>query len=45
MDIYEAPSEEIAAKVSIITRANGAFQVESWPAIPSARFGEIIRDL
>ena len=45
MDIYEAPSEEIAAKVSIITRANGAFQVESWPAIPSARFGDIIRDL
>ena len=45
MDIYEAPSEEIAAKVSIITRANGAFQVESWPAIPSAHFAEIIGEL
>ncbi len=45
MDIYEAPSEEIAARVSIITRANGAFQVESWPAIPSANFTQIIGDL
>jgi uncharacterized protein with GYD domain len=45
MDIYEAPSEEVAARVSIITRANGAFQVESWPAIPSARFAEIIGKL
>ncbi|MGH8014660.1 MAG: GYD domain-containing protein [Candidatus Zixiibacteriota bacterium] len=42
MDIYEAPSEETAALVSIITRANGAFQVESWPAIPSTRFAEIV---
>ncbi len=45
MDIYEAPDEEVAAKVSIITRANGAFQVESWPAIPSKRLSEIIKDL
>ena len=45
MDIYEAPSEEIAAKVSIITRSKGAFQVESWPAIPSAHFAKIIGDL
>ena len=45
MDIYEAPNEEIAARVSVITRANGAFQVESWPAIPSSNFSEVIRDL
>ena len=45
MDIYEAPSEEVAARVSLITRANGAFQVESWPAIPSVHFSEIIQDL
>ena len=45
MDIYEAPSEEIAARVSVITRSNGAFQVESWPAIPSSSFSEVIRDL
>jgi len=34
MDIYEAPDEETAAIVSIITRAHGAHQVESWVAIP-----------
>lgn len=45
MDIYEAPNEEIAARVSVITRSNGAFQVESWPAIPSSNFAEVIRDL
>jgi len=45
MDIYEAPDEEIAARVSVITRANGAFQVESWPAIPSSNFAEVIKDL
>jgi len=45
MDIYEAPSEEIAARVSIITRSKGAFQVESWVAIPAARFGDVISDL
>lgn len=45
MDIYEAPNDEIAARVSIITRAQGAFQVESWPAIPSTNFSEVIRGL
>lgn len=45
MDIYEAPDEEMAAKVSIITRGKGAFQVESWLAIPSSRFGDIVKDL
>jgi len=38
MDIYEAESDETAAKVSMITRANGALAVESWPAIPLSRF-------
>jgi uncharacterized protein with GYD domain len=45
MDIYEAPDEEIAARVSLITRGNGAFTVESWPAIPSSRMSGIVRDL
>jgi len=45
MDIYEAPDEEMAARVSLITRTNGAFQVESWPAIPSKRLEEIVKDL
>ncbi len=34
MHIYEAPDEECAAKVSIVTRAHGAAQVETWLAMP-----------
>ena len=45
MDIYEAPDEETAALVSLITRAKGAFVVESWPAIPRKRLAEITKDL
>lgn len=41
MDIYEAPSEEIAAKVSLISRAHGAHQVESWVAIPNKRLAGV----
>ena len=41
MDIYEAPTEEIAAKVSLITLSSGAFQVESWAAVPYNRFLEL----
>jgi uncharacterized protein with GYD domain len=29
LDIYEAPDEETAAKVSMISLSNGAFQAES----------------
>lgn len=38
LDIYEAPDAETAAKVSIISLANGAFQAESWTAIPYTHF-------
>lgn len=41
MDIYEAPNEESAAKVSMISLANGALQAESWTAIPYKRFLEL----
>lgn len=34
MDIYEAPDEETAAKVSMISLQNGAFTAESWIALP-----------
>lgn len=37
MDIYEAPDDETAAKVSIISRSHGAHQVENWVAIPADR--------
>lgn len=38
VDIYEAPDEESAAKVSMISLANGAIQAESWTAIPYKKF-------
>ncbi len=41
LDIYEAPDEETAAKVSMISLSNGAFQAESWVAIPYKRFVEL----
>lgn len=41
LDIYEAPDEESAAKVSIISLSNGAFQSESLIAIPYKRFLEL----
>ncbi len=45
LDIYEAPNEEIAAKVSMISLSGGATSAESWTAIPYKRFLEIIKDL
>lgn len=45
LDIYEAPDEETAAKVSMISRANGALYAESLIAIPHKRFLEITEDI
>jgi uncharacterized protein with GYD domain len=45
LDIYEAPDEETAAKVSLISLANGAFQAESWTAIPYKRFIELTESI
>ncbi|MCX6235773.1 MAG: GYD domain-containing protein [Bacteroidetes bacterium] len=45
LDIYEAPNEEIATKVSMISQANGAFHAESLLAIPYKRFLELIKDI
>ncbi len=45
MDIFEAPSEEIAAKVSMISLARGAVQAESWTAIPYGRFVELTKQI
>jgi uncharacterized protein with GYD domain len=41
LDIYEAPDEETAAKVSMISLSSGAMQAESWIAIPYKRFVEL----
>lgn len=45
LDIYEAPSVEVAAKVSLISMSNGAFQSESWPAIPYKKFVELTEEI
>jgi uncharacterized protein with GYD domain len=45
LDIYEAPDEETAAKVSMISSANGALSAESWSAIPYKRFLELTKEI
>ena len=45
IDIYEAPNEETAMKVSMISQANGAFHAESLSAIPYKRFLELTEEL
>lgn len=45
IDIYEAPDEETAAKVSMISLSNGAFQSESLSAIPYKRFLELAEEI
>jgi len=45
LDIYEAPDEETAAKVSLISLQSGAFQAESWVAIPYKRFVELAGEI
>jgi uncharacterized protein with GYD domain len=41
MDIYEAPDQETAARVAMISLENGAFSAETWNAIPYQRFVEL----
>lgn len=43
MDIYEAPDDEVAHKVSMISRSSGALMAESWPAIPYDRFLKVTK--
>ena len=38
MDIYEAPSADVAAQVSMITMSKGAVKAETWSALPYKRF-------
>lgn len=45
LDIYEAPDEETAAKVSLISREHGAFEAQSLTAIPYKRYLELIDEL
>lgn len=45
MDIYEAPDEEEAAKVSMITMMQGAVKAESMTAIPYKKYLDLIKEL
>ncbi len=45
LDIYEAPNEEVAAKVSMISLSLGAVKAESWTAIPYHRFVELTEEI
>jgi len=45
LDIYEAPDAETAAKVSMISQANGAFHAESWTAIPYKKFLALTKEI
>ncbi|MCH9029497.1 MAG: GYD domain-containing protein [Bacteroidetes bacterium] len=45
LDIYEAPDEESAAKVSMTSLSEGAFQSESMFAIPYKRFLELTEEI
>lgn len=45
LDIYEAPDEKSAAKVSMISLANGAFQAETLIAIPYKQFLGLTKEI
>jgi len=45
MDIYEAPDGETAAKVAMITQAQGAVSAETLAAIPYPRFLELMDEI
>ncbi len=45
MDIYEAPSSEVAHKVSLITRSEGAVSAESWHALPYEQFMDLLAEV
>lgn len=45
MDIYEAPTEETAVKISMLCGADGIFAVESWTAIPRQRMLELAEQM
>lgn len=45
MHIYEAPDEEVAARVSLITRKFGLAEVESWFALPFEKVLKLSEDL
>src|ERR1700704_3850406 len=45
MDVYEAPDERAAMRVSLLSRDLGAASAESWPAIAYDEFLPIVDDV
>jgi uncharacterized protein with GYD domain len=45
MDIYQAPDERTAAKVSLLTRSYISAEVESWCAIPYEEIVDLTEEL
>jgi uncharacterized protein with GYD domain len=45
MHIYDAPDEETAAKVSILSRGHGFAEIESWLAMPYEKILQIHDEL
>lgn len=45
MDVYEAPDEETAFRVSLLSRAQGAVTAESWPAVRYDEFLGVLEKL
>lgn len=45
LDIYEAPDEHTAAKVSMITMAKGAVKAETWSALQYKDFLDVVKKL
>lgn len=45
MDIYDAPDVETAQKVSLISRAEGALEAESWQALPYEDFLGVLGEI
>lgn len=41
LDIFEAPDNEVAARVALIVRSIGGATTEIWPAVTWERFQEI----
>jgi uncharacterized protein with GYD domain len=45
MDVYEAPNDAAAMRVSLLSRDEGAVTAESWPAVEYEAFLPLIEEL